>query len=265
MFNFFTNNKPVQPDDVKTVREALLQFIKHQLKKAEGGEGGNIKSLQLYIACPPDEKHMYEAALYVNEPDRFKNEEIQKIADDFAINLPEQWSLQINFETELPNIAAKMEQLPVALFIATTKSAVAKNVTAYILVRVGEAEKEMYTLHSNTGKICIGRGKTVQTADGFFRRNDIAFPEDSAQESNRFVSRQHAHIEFDPESGCFLLFADEGGVPPRNKIKLLSANTDAPVKLYSTQVGHRLQEGDQILLGQSALIEFSYQPTAKEL
>jgi hypothetical protein len=30
------------------------------------------------------------------------------------------------------------------------------------------------------------------------------------------------------------------------------------IKLQSTQVGHRLEEGDQILLGESALLQFSY-------
>jgi hypothetical protein len=51
------------------------------------------------------------------------------------------------------------------------------------------------------------------------------------------------------------LFADEGGIPPHNKMKVRTQG-GIPVKLQTTQIGHRLQEGDQIILGESALLEF---------
>ncbi|HEU4632705.1 MAG TPA: FHA domain-containing protein [Flavisolibacter sp.] len=258
MFDIFKKDTQGQPKDVKYVRDSLLQFIKEQLRKAEGGEGSNIKGLQIYIASPPEEKHMYEAAVFFGEEDRFKNEEVQRIADDYAIDLPEQWMMDIRFVERLPDDAMKVPGIDAALFISTRKTSAQKTVTAYIKVRMGEAEKEVYTISSGAGKICIGRGKKVQTADGFYRENDIAFPEKSENGANRFVSRQHAHIEFDPESECFLLFADDGGVPPRNKIKVRSANDANPIKLYSTKLGYTLKEGDQILLGDSALLEFSY-------
>lgn len=265
MFDIFKKDTQGQPKDVKYVRDTLLHFIKEQLRKAEGGEGSNIKGLQLFIACTPEERHMYEAAVYLGEEDRFKNEEVQRIADDYAIDLPEQWNMEISFVESLPAEAMKIPGLDAALFIATRKNTVQKTATAYIKVRMGEAEKGLYTITSQSGKICIGREKRVQTADGFYRENNIAFPEKAENAGNRFVSRQHAHIEFDNESGSFLLFADEGGVPPRNKIKIRSANDANPIKLYSTKVGYTLKEGDQILLGESALLEFSYSAEEKNL
>ena len=265
MFDIFKKDTQGQPKDVKYVRDTLLQFIKEQLRKAEGGEGANIKGLQLFIASTPEERHMYEAAVYFGEEDRFKKEEVQRIADDYAIDLPEQWSMEIGFGESLPAEAIRIPGLDAALFISTRKNTVQKAVTAYIKVRMGEAEKELYTITSQSGKICIGREKRVQAADGFYRENNIAFPEKTENPGNRFVSRQHAHIEFDNESGSFLLFADEGGVPPRNKIKIRSANDANPIKLYSTKVGYTLKEGDQILLGESALLEFSYSAEEKNL
>jgi hypothetical protein len=53
-----------------------------------------------------------------------------------------------------------------------------------------------------------------------------------------------------------MLFADEGGVPPKNKIKVKSANDDNTIKLNSTHIGHLLREGDQIVLGEAAVLEF---------
>lgn len=120
----------------------------------------------------------------------------------------------------------------------------------------GEAEKDVYPISSTSGKINIGRERKVHTADGFFRENYIAFPDSSKNESNRSVSRQHAHIEWNSEHGAFYLFADEGGIPPHNKMKVRMEN-GLPVKLQTTEVGHRLHEGDQIILGESALLEFT--------
>jgi len=264
MLDIFKRNTSDRPVDVKTIRERLLQFIKERLKKVEGGEGSNIKGIQVFISCTPEEKHLYEAVVYIEDAERFKNE-VQKIADDYAIELPDMWTLETIFIESLPEEAIKIPDLDAALFILTSKRAAHQVITAYIKVRVGEAEKDIYPITSTSGKIYIGREKRVQTADGFYRENKIAFPEANGNESNKFVSRQHAHLEFDNDLGCFLLFADEGGVPPRNKIKIRSAADPNPIKLYTTRIGHPLQEGDQILLGQSALLEFSYKEVENNL
>ena len=243
--------------DVKNIRDRLLHFIKEQLQKVEGGEGSNIKGLHLFFACSNAEKYLYESAVYYDEQDKFKNEEVQKIADDFAIELPQNWTMEIVFTDSLPVEAVKLPDLDAALFIQTRKRTLIKSATAYIRVLNGEAEKEEYTITSTSGKVTIGREKKVQTPDGFFRENAIAFPAGSNHEGNKFVSRQHAHIEWDNDSGSFLLFADEGGIPPRNKVKLRTEKGELE-KLQTMEIGHQLREGDQIILGDSAVLEFSY-------
>lgn len=254
MFDLFKN----RPTDIKAIRGALLQFIKEQLQKAEGGEGANIRGLCLYITCPPEEKHLYEAAVYADEEDRFKEEELQKITDDYAIALPENWTLQIEFVAVAPSEALMAPELDAALFISTKKKPkVFYDASAVVRVLNGEAEKEVYTISSKDGKVNIGREKKVQTANGFYRENYIAFPDNSSNESNRSVSRQHAHIEWDAQNAAFYLFADEGGIPPYNKMKVRTVG-GMPVKLQTIQIGHRLKEGDQIILGESALLEFRY-------
>ncbi|HYC27702.1 MAG TPA: FHA domain-containing protein [Chitinophagaceae bacterium] len=244
------------PADVKTLRHALVQFIKEQLRKAEGGEGGNIRSLHLFLDPSKEEKHVYEAAVYHTEEDRFKSE-VQKIADDFAIELPQDWTMNIMFD-ELPAEAIKVSGLDAGLLISTTKKPISKKFPgALVTVLNGEAEQEEYNISPGKTKVYIGRDAKVRTADGFYRVNTIAFKADSAHESNKFVSRQHAHIEWNSDAGTFYLFADEGGIPPGNKIKIRQSDGSL-VKLQSTQVGHRLQEGDQIILGDSALLQFNF-------
>jgi hypothetical protein len=253
MLNFLKQ----KPKDIKALRSELLDFIKEQLRKAESGEGENIKGLQLYVNCAPQDKFLYESALYVEDKDKLKDE-IQKIADDFAIAFPSTWLLQILFDETVPPEAIRSANLDVALFISTRqKPSVKKEAVAYIKVLNGEAEQNVYTLHSSDKKINIGREKAAQIADGYLRQNQIAFPDNSSNKSNRSISRQHAHIEWNEEFAAFFLYADEGGIPPANKIKV-KPEKGAEIRLIATEIGHELKEGDQVILGESALLEFSY-------
>ena len=257
MFNFFKQGTDSHPQDAKVLRDSLLRFLKETLQQLEGGEGRYINGLQLFVACPDAQRYMYEAAVYQQEPGRFQSD-VQKIADDFAIDLPPSWTLQTTFVDSLPPEAIKSTDLDVALLIRTPSASQQTVTTGYIRVLSGEAEQQAYTITSNNGVVTIGREKTAQADDGFVRINTIAFPAKSSSEGNKFVSRQHAHIEWDNGAGCFMLFADEGGVPPRNKVKIRSVGAPNPIKLHSVDVGHPLQEADQIVLGESAVLEFSY-------
>lgn len=258
MFNLFNRNADEKPQDVKAVREALLAFIKQELQKLEGGEGKHIKGVQLFISCLPEERFMYDSAVFFEDEIRFKNE-VQRIADDFAIDLPANWSLDVLFVDELPAGAVKLHNLSVALSIKTPEHVVVnKSNTGYIRILNGEAEQEVYTIKSTDGKINIGRERKAQDGDGFIRENHIAFPDGSSNAGNKYISRQHAHIEWNNDAASFVIFADDGGVPPRNKVKVRSIADHNPVKLTFTELGHNLQEGDQIILGESAVLEFSY-------
>ncbi|WP_295672875.1 FHA domain-containing protein [uncultured Mucilaginibacter sp.] len=257
MFDLFKKNENKGPKDVKAVRDTLLRFIKEEFQKAEGGEGRNIKGINIFISCDTAEKHIYEAAVYIGEEDRFKGE-IQRIADDYALDIPDGWEMDIDFTEECPPEASRVDSLSAAIFIRTKENTIQRSATAYLRVLNGDAEKQEYEISSSGGKNNIGRGKKVQVEDGFFRLNQVAFDAESTNESNKFVSRQHAHIEWSKDNGCFMLFADDGGVPPRNKIKVRSALSESLVKLHSVSIGHKLAEGDQVILGESAVLEFSY-------
>ncbi|RFZ84515.1 FHA domain-containing protein [Mucilaginibacter terrenus] len=262
IFNLFGGSEKDRPEDVKGVRHTLLQFIKQELQKAEGGEGSNIKGLSLYINCSEADRHMYEAAVYAETPDLFRDE-IQKIADDYDLGLPERWSLDIFFDDDKPEEAVQALNVDAAFFIKTGKHFIQQKATGYIRVLNGETEQAEYEIQSGGDKVNIGRDKRAQADDGFFRTNQIAFPSDSGNAANKYISRQHAHIEWSVDTQRFMLFADDGGIPPRNKIKIRADKSDNVIKLHSTTIGHPLAEGDQVILGESAVLEFSYQPMSK--
>ncbi len=258
-FNFFSKNGgDNRPVDVKSLRDAILRFIKEALQKVEGGEGRHIKELLLYASPTGEDKHLYEGAVYFHEKEVLRNE-IQRIADDYAIDLPEDWTIEVIFTDQLPVEASKIPDLAAAFLMHTRKQVAhnASSAVAYVRILNGEAEQEEYLIKATDGKINIGRDKKAVTENGSYRLNKIIFPGESNDESNKFISRQHAHIEWDKESERFMIYADEGGVPPRNKTKISIAADDNMVKLNSTQIGHPMSEGDQVILGESAVFLFS--------
>src|ERR1700709_1356521 len=215
MFNIFGQGKDT-PNDVKYVRDVLLRAIKENLQKAEGGEGRNIKGINLFINVNAAEKHMYEAAVYHDDPQQFKDE-VQRIADNFDIGLPQNWAMEIVFTAGFPTEAIGLKDVPAAIFIRTKDHMIKKSGDAYIRILNGQAEKPEYHITSRDGKLNIGREVKTQVEGGFFRTNHIAFPGEFDNNANKYISRQHAHIEWNNDKGCFMLFADEGGIPPGNK------------------------------------------------
>jgi len=259
IFNLFKSGSEEKPTDVKSIRHGLLQFIKQELQKAEGGEGANIKGLSIYLNCDPAQRHVFEAAVYVDDQEKLQ-QEIQKISDDYALDLPTNWTLSINFDEPFPADSIPFDELNAALFVKTSKHFIKQHVKAYLKALSGETHRPSYSLDSDGGKYNIGRDEKAQSDEGYFRTNHIVFPSTSTNESNKYISRQHAHLEYNPDTLQFLIFADDGGVPPRNKVKVLSAKTEEVIKLHSTHIGHELSEGDQIILGESVVLEFSYKP-----
>ncbi|RYY99525.1 MAG: FHA domain-containing protein [Chitinophagaceae bacterium] len=253
LFNWNKNESPAR--DAKSIREELLYAIRQKLASVEGGEGSHIRGITLYLAPPPELRPEYEAAVYYGQEERFR-QEVARIADNYAIDLPAQWTLEAEFAETLPPDATPVPGQPAGIWIATATKAAPANATAQVLVLQGEAEQARYELRARDGRINIGREKNVQQHDGFLRVNAICFPPASTNEANKYVSRQHAHIQFDEAMGQFLLFADEGGVPPQNKVKVKGCGDANAIKLQSTAVPHLLRDGDQIMLGHSALLEF---------
>lgn len=257
MFDFFKKNKGDNNLDVKGLRDEALQFIKEQLQRLEGGEGEGIASIQIFVKPDAGQQHLFETALYTSNPAQFQ-EEIQRIADNFALNLPSGWKMELQFVDEIPGGAIRSTQQQIALMIknAVLQVPAPVSVTGYLKVLNGQAEETIYQLDAGVKRINIGREKNVQSSDGGFRINTIAFHTE-AHESNKYISRQHAHLEWDPKAGTFQLYGDEGGVPPANKTKVRSAADETLHKLNSTQVGYPLQNGDQVIIGESAVLEFT--------
>lgn len=139
--------------------------------------------------------------------------------------------------------------------LSRTQPIITAKATLGVVNSRGKLLQDLYTISpaDNVKRWNIGRGENVEGT--YFRRNNIVFEDDSTNECNKYVSREHAHIEYSEGVG-FLLFVDAGGrkstgnrtrVFRDNSYLDLGSNMNVPIQLY---------DGDYIELGKHASLEF---------
>jgi hypothetical protein len=108
----------------------------------------------------------------------------------------------------------------------------------------------------------IGRPIDVFKTAGPSRRNDIAFSEDS--DINRSVSREHAHIVRDKDSGEYRIFNDrfyKMGPDAETNCGLWIVRDGLSQPVHRNSRGAALKPGDEIHLGR-AVLQFVLSATA---
>jgi hypothetical protein len=114
-----------------------------------------------------------------------------------------------------------------------------------LTVVTGDAEKKSYAFTG--GQINIGRRSDIlDKRRRFLRVNHVTFSE-SESDINRSVSRSHAHIMWVPESGEYRVCDDRSA----HGTSLIRGGRPVPVPGGSR--GTRLQNGDEIVVGQARM------------
>ena len=122
-----------------------------------------------------------------------------------------------------------------------------------LIVREGTANAAEVKLEK--ARTNIGRTVDVYRDQGLFRRNDLAFADDT--EINRSVSREHAHITHDRVSGEYRLFNDRWYA--RGEKRLAECGTWIVRDGMSREVhrdarGTKLESGDEIHFGRAVVM-----------
>ncbi len=127
----------------------------------------------------------------------------------------------------------------------------------------GSILNDIVKMQPNPQKVyCIGRGEKVKTNTGTLRINHIVIDNDEQckeYENNKYVSSNHAHIQYMPGIG-FVLFVDQGGRRINgNRTRIIRDGLGDPIDLGSdTKNPISLKNGDIIELGKHVLLEFRY-------
>jgi hypothetical protein len=121
---------------------------------------------------------------------------------------------------------------------------------ARLVVREGTANVPELPLGKS--RTNIGRALDVLRSEGLFRRNDLAFAEDS--EINRSVSREHAHITFDKATDEYRLFNDRWYPLGGHDCGTWIVRDGLSHEVHRNARGTKLEPGDEIHFGQAVVV-----------
>ncbi|MEZ0538919.1 FHA domain-containing protein [Fibrella arboris] len=239
-------------------RENLYRFIVEKLGAYSSETDGLPTGLKLWVRCldTAEEDHM-AVALYATQPGHFRNELSRHLADQY-IKLAPDWTFSWQFVRDDLPADCTYQQGNIGLEV--TRPSSGKPLKMRVRTLTGQTTQTFYILDpAQQTDFRIGRGRTVETASGRVRTNDIAFLDSnevgydaSRGEPNGSVSRQHATLRYDAATRRYRLMADAGGLPANgNKTKILRAD-DTVERADLPGVGYTVSPGDQIELGGEA-------------
>lgn len=239
------------------IRRAILDDVEGRVIAV--GEGKRIFPNNLLrvhlLAADAEERVRFEAV--VREAWDLKREISERLADR-GCPLPAGFDVEVAFDEEAhPRFADRRfyveylnrEAAPApAAAAATADTAGAPPESRPILeltVLKGTATQRVYEIEGT--RAFLGRLEEVVDPDGRVRRrNDVAFLE--VGEINSTVSREHARIAWDAESGGYWLRAEQNASGTR----IYRGGNTIDVSSHDRR-GVRLQPGDEILLGRAAV------------
>jgi pSer/pThr/pTyr-binding forkhead associated (FHA) protein len=119
---------------------------------------------------------------------------------------------------------------------------------------VQEGKANLAELRLDKARTNVGRTVDVYRNEGLFRRNDLAFEDDS--EINRSVSREHAHIRYDKLTGEYRLYNDRWY--PRGGVRAPECGTwivrdGMSHEVHRNSRGAKLHPGDEIHFGRAVV------------
>jgi pSer/pThr/pTyr-binding forkhead associated (FHA) protein len=117
---------------------------------------------------------------------------------------------------------------------------------------VREGTANVTEIRLSKARTNIGRVVDVVRSEGLFRRNDLAFAEDT--EVNRSVSREHAHIQFDKAAGEYRLFNDRWYPLGGRDCGTWIVRDGMSQEVHRNARGTKLEPGDEIHFGLAVVV-----------
>lgn len=230
------------------IRRAVLDDVESRVIAV--GDGKRIlpfNHVRVHLLTPPDERQAMEAV--VQEAWDLK-EQISERLRDRECPVPPGLEIEVVFDEDPdPRYGERRFFVEYGKREGAAASAEAAPGTARptleLTVLKGTATQHVYEFENP--RIFLGRLQEVMDADGRVRRrNDVAFKEEG--EINTTVSREHARITWDDETGGFWLRAEQNASGTR----IYRTGRAIDVSAHDRR-GVRLQTGDEVHLGRACL------------
>jgi hypothetical protein len=236
--------------EVAEIRIAVLDEVKKKIQRAGGKALFPYNVVRVVICTSAPDATVFERDFFR----RFFEEEVCKSLTRDSCRFPEDLRIEVRVTNDQ---AADDDKW---LRIETLAEEVRPEISdasrtrrgARLIVTAGTPNKTEIPLQKT--RTNIGRLVDVYKAEGLSRRNDLAFAEDNP--INRTVSREHAHILHDQQTGEYRLFNDRWytrGNKSENNCGLWIVRDGMGQEVHRDTRGTRLLPGDEIHLGKAVL------------
>lgn len=184
------------PPELAEIRLAALDRIREKSYRSGGRKVFPYDLLRVRMQGVEESRRDLFAGKFFRQ---YIEQEVRNALRDGGCRYPENLRVDVEVRVGLPQ---RDEQWLVIETGSQEQAAGAR--VGKLVVREGAANAAEVKL--DKARTNIGRVVDVYREGGLFRRNDLAFAEDT--EINRSVSREHAHITFDRATGEYRLFND---------------------------------------------------------
>jgi len=228
------------PPELAEVRLAVLDRIREKSYRSGGRKVFPYDLLRVRLLGLEEVRRDLFAGKFFRQ---YLEQEVRGALRDSGCRYPENLRVEVEARAGLPRPGEDW----LAVDAASQEQSVAGRV-GRLVVREGTANAAQLKL--DKARINIGRTVDVYRDQGLFRRNDLAFADDT--EINRSVSREHAHILYDRVSGEYRLFNDRWyarGEKRQAECGTWIVRDGMSQEVHRDARGTRLEPGDEIHFG----------------
>ena len=234
-----------EPPELAEIRLAVLDRVHEKSYRSGGRKVFPYDLLRIRLRGLEESSRQVFAGGFFR---RYLEQEIAGALRNAGCRYPENLRVEVDASAGLP--AGGEEWLVVEAASQHPEGEAAPR--ARLVVREGKANLESVPLAK--ARINIGRVVDVYRERGLFRRNDLAFSENT--EINRTVSREHAHILYDRATREYRIFNDRWDARGQTgECGIWIVRDGMSQEVHRDSRGMKLEPGDEIHLGR-AVLEF---------
>jgi hypothetical protein len=234
---------PEEPPELAEIRLAVLDEVREKSYRSGGRKVFPYDLLRIELRGVEQSRCAVFTGVFFR---KYLEGEVRRALAGAACRYPEGLRVAVDITPGLPKPGESWLRIEPALAERSVESERA----ARLIVREGTANIPEVRL--DKARINIGRAVDVIRAEGLFRRNDLAFAEDT--EVNRSVSREHAHIVFDKTAREYRLFNDRWYPLGSHDCGIWIVRDGLSQEVHRNSRGTRLEPGDEIHFGLAVVV-----------
>jgi hypothetical protein len=237
-----TSPDPEEPPELAEIRLAILDQVREKSYRAGGRKVFPFDLIRVELHGVEQSRAPVFTGQFFR---KYLEQEVHGALRAAGCRYPENLRVDVSAAVGLPQ---RNEPWLVVEAVSLTEAGAGKT-TARLTVREGAANTA--ELRLDKARVNVGRVVDVYREAGLYRRNDLAFADDT--EINRTVSREHAHITHDRVSGEYRLFNDRWYARGA-ECGTWIVRDGMSQEVHRNARGTKLEPGDEIHFGKAVVV-----------